>query len=60
MIEDLLCFVKMIGMYKFDYEFEKVLNLFIFEYRAIYTGETLHLYISSEKKDKILNNLLDL
>lgn len=60
LIEDLLGFVKMIGMYKFDYEFEKVLNLFIFEYRAIYTGEMLHLYTSRDKKDKILSNLLDL
>lgn len=38
---------------EFCYEFECLLKLFIFEYRAIYTTEHLYLYMDHEVKDRI-------
>lgn len=60
LIEELEGFVKMVSRCEFDYEFEKVLNLFVFKYRAIYTGERLHSYISREKEEKVISNLVDI
>lgn len=34
--------------------------LFIFRYRAIYTEERLHLYMSREIKDKVIRKLVDI
>ena len=50
LIENLEGFVRIVNRMEFDYEFEKVLNLFVFKYRAIYTNEKLHSYMYHEMK----------
>lgn len=52
-------FTDVLTTYQFNFEFEKVLELFIFRYRAIYTSETMHLYMDSEVKNKVISKLVD-
>lgn len=59
LIENLEGFVPVVSRYAFDYEFVKVLNVFIFKHRAIYTDEQLHVYIYRETKEKVINELVD-
>lgn len=59
LIEHLEGFAYVLSAYEFDLEFEKVLELFIFRYRAIYTSERLYLYMRREVKNKVISNLVD-
>lgn len=47
-----------ISRFDFDNSFVNVLELYIFRYRAIYTEERLFTYMSSEAKEKIINELI--
>ena len=52
-------FVYVVSRYEFDYEFEKVLDIFVFKYRAIFTNQRLHVYMYREDREKVVSELVD-
>jgi len=60
LIELLVGFNSIVGRMNYDYEFEKILDVFVFRYRAIFTGERLHIYLAREEKSKVISNLVDI
>lgn len=60
LIENMMGFASIVSRYKFEYEFKKVLDLFVFHYRAIYTDERMHSYMYQETKEKVIRELVDI
>lgn len=53
LLEELVGFDFVVNRYEFCYVFERALKLLIFQYRAIYTTEQLHVYMGREVKDMV-------
>lgn len=53
LLQELVSFEFVVDRYEFRYEFERALKLLVFQYRAIYTTERLHIYIGPETKERI-------
>ena len=45
---------------EFDCEFEKMLDLFVFRYKAIYSTDRLRPYMFTDEKEKIKKELMDI
>lgn len=56
LLKELVGFEFVVSKYEFCYEFERALNLFVFQYRAIYTTERLHMYMDREAKERTRRN----
>ena len=52
LLQELVDFEFVVNKYEFCYKFERALNLFVFQYRVIYTTEQLYLYMSREAKER--------
>ena len=60
LIEYMVGFDKIIGKYEFDCKFEKMLDLFVFRYKAIYSTDRLRPYMFTDEKEKIKKELMDI
>lgn len=60
LIKYIVGFDELVSKYEFDFEFEKILDLFVFRYKAIYATDRLSPYMYSDVIEKIKTSLIDI
>ena len=60
LIEHIVGFVQVVDKYNFDYELTKVLDVFVLNYRAIFTNKRLHMYMYKEEREEVVRELVDM
>ncbi|SKB67217.1 hypothetical protein SAMN06296386_103331 [Lachnospiraceae bacterium] len=46
--------------WELEREFVDMLDLFLFRYKAVFTTETLHMYMSGSDREKVISNLVEI